>query len=120
MHPAAPLNSCTQWVHSCWGATQEQKIVAPSNEMGALGLDLQRAVFWFQQDFGNQKVVRNLKRLQKPEDKSMRVPYVFTTLKQLQLQLGHCQPLSKSYVFFSFQATKDEMTKNILALCVRL
>lgn len=65
MHPAAPLSSCAQWVQSCWGAIQEQEIVALSNETGVLGLGLQRAVFWFQQDFGNEKVVRNWKRLQK-------------------------------------------------------
>lgn len=78
---------------------------------------------WFQQYIENQNVVRNSKRLQKPKDKSKSIPCVFTTFKQLQLKLGHCQPLSKGYVGFFFcipSKKKDKMTKNIPTLYIQL
>lgn len=107
LDPSPPRQRCRLLLRSRWGtAIQRQEIVALGYEMGMLSLGLQWVVFWFQQYFENQNVMRNSKRLQKPKDKSERVPYVFTILKQLQLKLGHCQPSSKGYTF-AFQATKD-------------
>jgi len=48
---------------------QRWEIVALGNGTAVWWLGLQRVVFWFQQHFENQNVVRNSKKLQKPEDK---------------------------------------------------
>lgn len=112
--PQPRVNGCTPspdrqksrlCLQSCWGNSDTAAGNCSPEQWNG------NVVFWFQQYIENQNVVRNSKRLQKPKDKSKSIPCVFTTFKQLQLKLGHCQPLSKGCVVF-FLHSKQKKGQN--------